>query len=652
MKKINVRLLFSFLFVAVGFTSFAQLHPPSFNGGGAVTNFYKDYVGVGLTVTTPAVVAGPKVYTTANGGTGATGDWGGAVTTALLDKILVKPVPDSLGCATITNDMTGKVAFIYRGSCEFGAKSYAAQQKGAIAVIIVNNISGGPVGMGAGAVGASVTIPVFMISKEDGDLINARMNAGDTVKVSFTNWGSGKTHDLGILYNGISLWHNYATPKSQMVSANGNPIAFKGYDGAFIANFGSSTESDIQLNSSVYFTPDGSTTSQLIRKDSVGFSSFPTTDSIDAIGMNNAYDVHPTSPAVKGRFDVNYSVKSNATDEFPGNNTASYSYYITDDVFSKGRYNFETNSPIANSFYRLASGVPYMVGNLYYVPVGNHAALSSQFSVASTTSVLDNVITTLVLYKWTDTARKDSLIQASELEEVGVCTYAFNTGDSSFKIYSGNYDNVNNPGHPVILDSNSWYYVAEVNQGDVFTGFDGIMNMYPRTYLRYYSPNAKYTEFYSSLFDGTDLDMADNSVNNPLFTNSMFVFENGDTTAKGSIDSARFSQQKGGFIPALTLKINPYTNAVQNIHSNNVGVNCYPNPADDVLNVSIDFKQNVSKAAYVIMDMSGRVLKSFTHNNVNQDQFTITTSNYSAGTYLIVVNGDNKISTVKKFIVK
>lgn len=88
---------------------------------------------------------------------------------------------DSLGCTSFANaaQMNGKIALIYRGSCEFGTKALNAQQAGAIAVIIVNNAENAfPPLMGSGAVGAQVTIPVISVSLESGLVIRQLMNAG------------------------------------------------------------------------------------------------------------------------------------------------------------------------------------------------------------------------------------------------------------------------------------------------------------------------------------------------------------------------------------------------------------------------------------------------------------------------------------------
>ena len=47
------------------------------------------------------------------------------------------------------SDVTGKIAILYRGDCEFGAKALNAQTAGAVAVIIINH-TGAAVGMGGG----------------------------------------------------------------------------------------------------------------------------------------------------------------------------------------------------------------------------------------------------------------------------------------------------------------------------------------------------------------------------------------------------------------------------------------------------------------------------------------------------------------------
>lgn len=117
--------------------------------------------------------------------------------------------PNTDICQNITNatNLVGKIAMIDRGTCEFGAKALKAQQAGAVAVIICNNVDGAAVNMGAGASGNSVTIPVTMLSMEDCQLIKTEMSAGNTVTVKLQYDPASPQKD-GALDNGV-VSHEY-----------------------------------------------------------------------------------------------------------------------------------------------------------------------------------------------------------------------------------------------------------------------------------------------------------------------------------------------------------------------------------------------------------------------------------------------------------
>ena len=81
------------------------------------------------------------------------------------------------GCNGFTaGSMTGKIAVIRRGNCTFVIKVKAAQDAGAIGVIVMNHINGTPVAMGG--TDTSITIPSVMISKAYGDLLETALNNG------------------------------------------------------------------------------------------------------------------------------------------------------------------------------------------------------------------------------------------------------------------------------------------------------------------------------------------------------------------------------------------------------------------------------------------------------------------------------------------
>ncbi|WP_084426703.1 T9SS-dependent M36 family metallopeptidase [Aequorivita capsosiphonis] len=104
------------------------------------------------------------------------------------------------GCDNITNGgaLNGKIAVIRRGECEFGFKVLAAENNGAVAVIIVNNEAGTPPVMGGGDVGCQVTIPAFAISDVDGEPIITELQDSNSVNgtLNGTNVPIGVDGDL------------------------------------------------------------------------------------------------------------------------------------------------------------------------------------------------------------------------------------------------------------------------------------------------------------------------------------------------------------------------------------------------------------------------------------------------------------------------
>jgi hypothetical protein len=115
------------------------------------------------------------------------------------------------GCAAFTNAsaISGNIAVVYRGNCGFADKVQNAQIAGAIAVVVINNISGDPTVMGGAPTQATpaITIPAVMISMEAGQSIRQQLDAGTLVTVVLKNSGSLPELD-GDFDNGI-IAHEY-----------------------------------------------------------------------------------------------------------------------------------------------------------------------------------------------------------------------------------------------------------------------------------------------------------------------------------------------------------------------------------------------------------------------------------------------------------
>lgn len=194
-------------------TNNANFSTPADGGNGRMQMFlWGNSAASYLTVNEPASVAGGYSTKLPDSGWGA-----GAIPSAtpITGEVVIVDdgIPDpftSDGCQPLINgaEVSGKIALIDRGGCEFGFKALTAQNSGAIAIIICD-IPGGTQtpGLGAGAYGSQVTKPVVMISYNDCQTI--RQFAGNGLIVTFQQPQGGVPTQLdGDLDNGI-VAHEY-----------------------------------------------------------------------------------------------------------------------------------------------------------------------------------------------------------------------------------------------------------------------------------------------------------------------------------------------------------------------------------------------------------------------------------------------------------
>jgi|GEM_PF-4083408 len=84
----------------------------------------------------------------------------------------------SLGCNALVNggEIASRIAVLDRGICNFTVKVRNAQDAGAIAVIVVNNVAGTPIPMGG--TDPSIVIPAVHMSQEDGRRLQDALTLG------------------------------------------------------------------------------------------------------------------------------------------------------------------------------------------------------------------------------------------------------------------------------------------------------------------------------------------------------------------------------------------------------------------------------------------------------------------------------------------
>jgi hypothetical protein len=133
------------------------------------------------------------------------------------------------GCEPATNNLTGKLAVVDRGTCGFTVKALNAQNAGAIGVIIVNNVAGVPA-PGLGGTDANVHITVIGITLEDGNTIKTALGQGTVTGRVFADrslLAGADAQGRGLVYtpnpvvpgSSVSHWDTSATPNLLMEPA-------------------------------------------------------------------------------------------------------------------------------------------------------------------------------------------------------------------------------------------------------------------------------------------------------------------------------------------------------------------------------------------------------------------------------------------------
>ena len=162
-----------------GGTNNANMSTPADGGSPRMQMYvFNPPIGAGITVSAPAAIAGNYLAGVATGFGPQTFTVSGQVVAA---TDAVAPTTD--GCTAITNNVSGKIALIDRGTCGFSVKVLSAQTAGAIGVIIVDNVSSStPPALGGS--GAGVLIPSVSVTLAVGNAIRAQLGAGVTVTLN------------------------------------------------------------------------------------------------------------------------------------------------------------------------------------------------------------------------------------------------------------------------------------------------------------------------------------------------------------------------------------------------------------------------------------------------------------------------------------
>ncbi len=147
-------------------------------------------------------------------------------------RLVPARVDETPGCAPADYDglpVEGAVVLVDRGSCAFGIKQQIAADRGARAMIVVNNVDGDQIGGTLGAT-ADVKIPVVGITKADGARLRQnpgevvlKLNAGVRVERTRNVVAQTKTGDTSNVV--MAGAHLDSVPEGPGINDNGSGVA-------------------------------------------------------------------------------------------------------------------------------------------------------------------------------------------------------------------------------------------------------------------------------------------------------------------------------------------------------------------------------------------------------------------------------------------
>ena len=498
-----------------------------------------------------------------------------------------------LGCDTNGNtaqDLTGKIALIYRGTCEFGYKAYNAQKRGAVGVIIINH-TGDPIPMGAGALGGLVTIPVVMVGRVAGDDLRVAVEScGPCTVMGFIGSKVGiYADDMGTSTADIVMPNELSIPRNLAVDGTNYPIDL----GFFAFNYGTNAQNGLTATVDIVYEGGASVYSQ---------TSAPLNFVAPAgIVVDTQYfDLGVFAPSAwnEGEYMITYTLNL-PSDEDATDNTFNVPFRVTSSVFAKSRTT-AGNLPIATTSYSLNTvsttydyWEPCIVFRSPVVATstpGGGILQGMTFSATPINGVMTDEILELRAYQWNDTFTDiTGTVTFDALTEVATGLYFFaGTPDSLDNIYVP-FD------APLALLDNQRYLFCIYNAADMLRiGFDAQID-YTATINNYLQPIAPVRD-------------------------------------KPSSAAAEWFRDGFGWdvTPAISATIDFPT--TDNKIETSVSAVPYPNPAVNMLNVPVrkGVKGNVTVEVF---DLAGKLVIS-ENKTIGEGSLKVNVASISNGAYL------------------
>ncbi|MEM1322291.1 MAG: T9SS type A sorting domain-containing protein [Bacteroidota bacterium] len=439
-------------------------------------------------------------------------------------------------------------------------------------------------------------------------------------------------NNLRVQNNWYAIPPNVQTP-ARMVE----PFRFM----ADIYNAGSATQTGVNLN--VTITEASGTVAPFSTDLAYGAIT------ADSLAENQLFELTYTPQQdLITDYTVTYTLSSDSTDFDPVDNSISYTFSATNDVFAKETGATRNLRP-ADGLWADNAPHSWSIGNYYYVPTAtasNGEPIVARNAIFGITNPQDHGGKDLIiwLYKWTD-VNGDEIAQRGvadgELETIGFNTYTITGSEAAPFLLNIPLLDFNDPdpepGPAPLEGGNAYLLVMQYTTPD-----DDDNLLVEASEAHNYS---------ATVFASQQTDTGSGLMADPRYSHVLGI---GSEEYYRLVPSADIAETNFGhdIVPQAHLIISPGSEPVNTTELSPENItNIFPVPSNNVLNVDIELVNPSDKLSLKVFDMSGRIVDYREMSNVQQDRVIFDVNNYGVGTYLLQIITDEGART-RKFIVQ
>lgn len=532
--------------------------------------------------------------------------WGGTdLADTTIQDTLVRYQTDSLGCTVATNavDIAGHIAIFYRGDCEFGVKVQNAQTAGAIAVVLINNVPGSPVGMAPGTAGANVTIPVVMISDIDGAALLAAMK-NDPVEVFIGNKTGYFKNDIGTGIGKILRPQYSSIPSALATDGTEYPINL----GAQVFNYGSQNQTNVALQAVIIFGGD-----TIYNETSTVISLMTAGDSVDL-----SLPVFEPANWDEGYYKLNYILKNDSIDEYNFDNEFESNFVISPTDLAYASINPVTFLPNTTGANRAVDGS----GNVY-----NEYSSCLTFKNPNASRLAPSSISFMGM-KSNDTDSTDTSMVGES-----ILIHVFKYNDIFVDVNDNGYLN------PIVntdeIMVKEYIYPSDLSDTVVTAKFDNKDIIALEDNQRYMFCITSYNKY---VYTATDA-KRDYSKNLDFYLQPMYPVE-----ADGSFNPRGFGATA---VPGISVSFIDATQVGLKNEAMTINMKAYPSPASEQLNIEFN---NYKVNGVELVNMMGQTVKS-QDVKTNAESTTMDVRGIENGVYIVKVHLTNNLTHIIRVVV-